>query len=416
VHGSKLEDADFEALAADVRREVQAMRDAPASAAQHRAVDRFAPLTLEELESARPTPRALIPGVMYCDTALLSGAGGLGKTTTMLHLAAATALGMAPFGHAAFTPAGRLRTVFLSREDTREQLAGRLARIMAEMGLSAAQRADVLAAIRIVYYGDKSFALTAPDGRGAAVNLHNVKELVAGLREFKPDLITLDPMGSWVAGDENLSADGQALVNAARALRDTFDCGVLFLAHPGKGAARAAKDMYSTRGSSAVPDGARLVMTLDKVSDKAWQRATGDALGDDETGLLFEFHKHTYSRPIAPLFVKRSAKGFGFAAVAAHPPTREDRLAEQRADQLQADAQKLHAFLTATYATGERHNRSQLEESAYAGMPRDRMRAALAELMRTGLAEAVGGQGRKGTHIKPKPADVTDEAPEGLSL
>lgn len=99
------------------------------------------PITLEEAQSARIAPREILPGLLYADLRLRIAAGGVGKTTLLLHEAACLAMCRELYGR---TPLLPVRTVIVTREDPREILVARLWKILAAMDASTSERADVL--------------------------------------------------------------------------------------------------------------------------------------------------------------------------------------------------------------------------------------------------------------------------------
>ncbi|ARJ66050.1 hypothetical protein WV31_10465 [Magnetospirillum sp. ME-1] len=76
-------------------------------------------------------------------------------------------------------------------------------------------------------------------------------------RECKDlDLLILDPLASFMSGDENATQDMQLIVNAMRRCVDRFGCSVLVVHHGGKSA------YSSERGSSALRGGVDALFNL----------------------------------------------------------------------------------------------------------------------------------------------------------
>ena len=95
------------------------------------------PITLDELNNARLTPRVILRDLLYADVRVRISAGGTGKTTLALFEAVTLALCRPLYGR---QPDGPCRTVIVTREDSREILVARLREIMKAMELTPARR------------------------------------------------------------------------------------------------------------------------------------------------------------------------------------------------------------------------------------------------------------------------------------
>lgn len=100
--------------------------------------------------------------------------------------------------------------------------------------------------------------LFMPPGECRFDHPSDFEALMRGIeRECKDlDLLILDPLASFMSGDENATQDMQLIVNAMRRCVDRFGCSVLVVHHGGKSA------YSSERGSSALRGGVDALFCL----------------------------------------------------------------------------------------------------------------------------------------------------------
>lgn len=254
-------------------RRLRELADASASASLLRPVVDFASMPQPAPVLWRD-PGSYNPHVEHCDAvlsigevALLSAAGGLGKSTATLEIASAAAaaadLGL-PFGAACGLRATPGPVVLVSYEDAPARIAARL-RWAADSDLSAG----------IVLWPDPEPLWSAdPDARGASRHGPQWDALWREVRSAGARLLVIDPVSAALA-DVSTSETGpvraflRALSSAAAPDHDAqWDgCGVLLVAHDTKSArdaVRRGEDPGAgvVAGSAAWYDGARGVLTL----------------------------------------------------------------------------------------------------------------------------------------------------------
>lgn len=349
------------------------------------------PITLEELQQASLTPRIVVPQMLYADARLRIGPGGSSKTTLAAHEAVVLALGRPVWGR---TVAGPVRTVFITREDSREILVARIRSTMLDLMLDEHEQAAVLENIAVLDFTDISFRLSAVQDDVVIPHRQNLRALVDVLREWKPDWVICDPLVSFGVGESRVNDAEQGLIEAFRVLRNELNCCIEGIHHTGKAVARdKTLDQYAGRGGSALADGARMVAVMQPLAAKEWAKSTGTLLADGETGLVMAFPKLSYCKPQPPIFIRR--KGFAFRMEATVAPQDPDAA-------LRGNADRVHAFLLQEYAEGRRYSMTELDGVAERmHLTRAVLREACSFLKTEGLVIYHGSRGRTGAHYEP---------------
>jgi len=268
------------------------------------------PITEGELLAARDSPTVLVAGLLVADVRVLAGAGGTGKSTLALFEAAAIAGGAESLWGRRILQHGP--TVYLTAEDSREIVVARLRHLIVANGWGDRQDA-ILSNLHIVDVSGSRFRLVDVSRDSIAVS-SDVDDLLGPLRRIGPKLIVLDPISSLGAAEHRPNDSAQALVEAARILRNEIGCCVTLVSHTGKVVAREGmSDQYAARGGSALPDGCRMVGVLSPVTAGEWTRTTGTDLAAGEDGLRLALPKMTHAQRLQDVFIRRS--GFRFEAV-----------------------------------------------------------------------------------------------------
>lgn len=271
----------------------------------------LAAITMEELAQARLNPRVILPYMLYADVRTRISAGGTGKTTVALYEAITLALGAELWGR---TPDQPVRTVIVTREDTREILVARAREIMVALNLDRTDVAQVLSNLLIVDLSGVSFRISQVDGDVVVPHTKNLNWIIELLGEFKPDWMIMDPLVSFGVGEQRVNDAEQGLIEAMRILRAEFDCCVEGIHHSGKANAREKTlDQYSGRGGSSLADGARMVCVMQPLTPQEWSDATGGYLEEGSTGIVMAMPKMSYCRTQDPIYIVR--KGYLFTQV-----------------------------------------------------------------------------------------------------
>ena len=291
--------------------------------AQRRPLEDFQllPITLEELRDSKLNPRVILPFMLYADVRTRISAGGTGKTTVALYEAVILALGRELWGR---TPEREVRTVIVTREDTREILVARAREIMKALALDAEAVRTVLQNLLILDLSGVSFRISRVEGDVVEPHVDNLNWVKGLLKDFAPDWMIMDPLVSFGVGEQRVNDAEQGLIEAMRILRAEFDCCVEGIHHSGKANAREKTlDQYSGRGGSALADGARMVCVMQPLTAQEWADATGGWLEDGESGLVMAMPKMSYCRAQEPVYLKRRGYLFQQVTPAAQPTPTE---------------------------------------------------------------------------------------------
>ena len=327
--------------------------------------------TLADLQSARITPREIMPGLLYADVRMTFAAGGVGKTTERLASMVLAGLREPLYGHQGAFP---IRSVLITREDSAETLLGRLREVCKALRLTDAEMETALERIRIFDLSSIPFRLIKITSDMVMPDMDAINWLIDELADFRPDWVIFDPLISFGVGESRVNDAEQGFIEAFRIIRNRLDCCVEGIHHVGKVNAREKSlDQYSGRGGSALPDGARMVVVMQPLTPAEWSKATSQPLGEDETGLVMAFPKLSYTKPKEPVYIRR--RGFSFQMVFNVTRTAD----EQRRDNLEQLVKFVESEMAATPPRW--HSATDLEKLAgVVGLSRSEIRVAVCDL------------------------------------
>ena len=322
-----------------------------------------------ELLRASLSPRCIVRDYLFADVATIAAPGGTGKTTQLLYEMICIALGRDLWGLEVFNPGWCL---YVTAEDSREILVARLREIMKAMELSREDQQFVLGTVLIWdVTGEQTKLITSRDGNIELTPLAD--NIVSAYREAPPAMVALDPIISFGAGELYVNDNEQGLITAARRVMRGLGCCVRLVAHTGKGNARSKTlDQYTSRGGSALSDGARMVTVL-----QTWQ--PGDAHKPPD-GYEFEpgtsltilaRPKLSYAAANQPLiWIQR--KGWKFEHLV------EAALSD--AEKEEAFFDQVVRFIASEVKAGVRHSKTSLE-TAIPNVKRAEARNAIEQLL-----------------------------------
>lgn len=331
------------------------------------------PITRAEMETAQLTPRVIVPNLLFGDVRTRVAAGGVSKTTMAIYEAVMGALGRPLWGN---TPPRPIKTVFITKEDSRPIMVARLREVIKAQNLTEAETAMVIGRIAIVDLSGENFRLARVKHDVVEPDRQNIGRLLDALEAFEPDWIVFDPLVSFGVGEARVNDSEQALIEAMRIIRNQMECCVEAIHHVGKANARdKATDQYAGRGGSALADGSRMVCVLNRLNPDEWAKATGSALPDGSLGILMTLPKMTYCTPQADVYIVRT--GFKFEQV--QPLIRS---AEQEQS---AIVEQVFRYITDQYQQGFRYSKKDLEAmTGEMNLKRQPVRNAVTKLIASG--------------------------------
>ena len=360
----------------------------------------FRPLNLDALDAARLHPRCIVENLLYADLALVNAEGGTGKTTLLLYEAIHIALGRDLWGCRVLNPG---RTLFITAEDGEELLQARLREVMTALGLTDYERRKVCENFMVWDVTGSIVRLAELDARGNLQITALTNQIVETYRDAGLVQVIFDPAISFSPGERIINDGEQAIVTACRRIVRSLSCCVRLIHHSGQANARnGAMDQYAGRGGTALPDGCRMVTILANANRVNIQKPDGYDLQPGESGFVMARAKLSYAPPQPNIWIRRH--GWTFEYFIEEP--RNSDIARDR------DADRVADFLAEELPHGRRYTANTLELSGKAGMPRARLRAALATLETTGRLEerelpADQRRGKRKTYLHPYKAAVT---------
>lgn len=359
------------------------------------------PITRDELQNAKLTPTVILPELLYADARIRIAPGGSSKTTIAVHEAVILALGRPLWGH---LPERPVRTVFITREDSREILVARIRSVMHALMLDSAEQDEALQNIVVIDLTSISFRLSEVQCDVVIPHQQNLRCLVDVLREWHPDWVICDPLVSFGVGESRVNDAEQGLIEAFRLLRNELNCCIEGIHHTGKAVARdKVIDQYAGRGGSALADGARMVVVMQPMSSREWSKSTGTTLAEGETGLVMAFPKLSYCKPQPSIFIRRT--GFIFDMI-------QSVLPQTAESALMLNADKVHEFLLKRHAEGKQFSNTALDAcTSQLVLTRAEIREACEALKTQGRVIYHGGRGKGGAHYEPLSFELSSNEP-----
>jgi hypothetical protein len=158
---------------------------------------------------------------------------------------------------------GPLRVVMCNQEDDIIEIRRRIAAAL-QSGVFAADTAARIADRFTIIKTDFLKLVEAKDGVAARTETYG--QLMAELRQRKPDLIIFDPLVELTVGIDENSATMQELHAACRQMGRDLNAAVVLVHHFAKSG--TASNQNAARGSSTLPNGARTVLNVERMNDE----------------------------------------------------------------------------------------------------------------------------------------------------
>lgn len=216
----------------------------------------------------------------------LLASGGIGKTYISLYIMIAAATGQSAFNY--FYAERPLKVLGLLAEDPANKTWERFKRVVSSF---ESLPIDLLNS-NLCLVCEESEPLMELDEKGNAVVTNAHKCLTSQIKNYKPDLIILDPKSMWYGLEENSNTHNSLWINA---LRTMANGATLLFSHHVTKIRSGELELNSSRGGSALVDGCRWVANIKKMDS-----TTGDKYGIDDYYKFIEFKitKNSYG-PLA---------------------------------------------------------------------------------------------------------------------
>jgi RecA-family ATPase len=346
-------------------------------------------ITMAERLAARLSPRVIVPGWLYADIKTRNATGGVGKTTLALWEACRLAAGKSMYGASAEKP---VRTVFVTKEDRREQAVARIHQLALAMQLTAEQDEQVNENVQVLDFSGSDFRLCTIVEGVVVINEVAIARLEKFIGDWGADWVIIDPVISFGVGEERKNDAAQGLVDAFKRICRKYDCCVEGISHVSKEVLRnKIDDALVGRGSSALGDGSRMVHNMMEVTAEEWFKSISKELPEDATGMVLSNPKNTYAQRNEQLFIQR--EGFKFTWHYGKPIN--------PAEAENYDAATLRDWILKENHAGREPTLTQLKYSnGTHGVPRTRVERALDLLIDAGKVKNYGKKGVKGAGFR----------------
>lgn len=226
----------------------------------------FAPVAPFSPAALPPRPwlygRGYIAGVV----SLLVASGGTGKSALAMVEAVAMVTGRELL--AGEKPHRKLRVWFHNAEDSQDEMLRRLAATMKHHSIQHAELGDGLF---ITSGRDMDLTLARLEEKGRPIIVPGVvDDIVVRLKEYKINVLLLDPLGALHTLPENSNEAINLLMGALREIAERANVAVVLVHHTSKSAAMdmAGVGAAASRGASALVDAARVVRQMAAMTEK----------------------------------------------------------------------------------------------------------------------------------------------------
>lgn len=184
--------------------------------------------------------------------------GGMGKGWLTQQLIVSAAIGRKLVGE--FIPAGAMRVLWIESEDPAEEIHRRYAKIVSAFTITKEEHERIAENVRL--YAGKAFPLVEVDRKTRNVSpTARYNEIRGIVREWKPDLIVIDPLSHFYGGDENDNVVMATFVNHLKALVDDIRTTIWVNHHVAK-SREEERTSGAGRGASSLRDTLRSMFSL----------------------------------------------------------------------------------------------------------------------------------------------------------
>ncbi|CAG23305.1 AAA family ATPase [Photobacterium profundum] len=261
------------------------------------------------------------------EVAMLTGAGGSGKSFSTIHLAVSVALGLSAFigYNRPFKPTKAGKVVVLGGEDFRDDYKRRVRSVLTAMECNTQSMKNRLVEnLHITSLVGDDIRIIAEDRGSAKLTgfVDNIAREVEELGDVR--LVILDPMSAFYGAQENDNHSATMFVNAVNRICKATGAAVLMVHHSSKGSAGSA------RGASGFIDRSRThisLKTVAQVKEQAKRKKDGPITVEDKNTVIVNLEKTNHVKFWEePIYLKRSENG----AFTATKPTNYESTIHER--------------------------------------------------------------------------------------
>ena len=236
----------------------------PSAAVQQLASANLAPVQ-PFVSGVLPPREWLLKGRVYRDNiSLVVGQGGTGKSTLAMVEAVSMATGKTLMPGA--VPHKALKVLYYNGEDNTVEQQRRLA---ATLKAHNTQHSDLGGRLFLASHSDFRVWFGGTGSGGARIAEGVEDALVNLVKRHDIDVLMMDPLGALHGFNENSNDEMNLVLGLLRSVMRRTRCAIYLVHHAGKAAAADVKlaGVGASRGASAIPDGARSVRQLGRMSD-----------------------------------------------------------------------------------------------------------------------------------------------------
>jgi hypothetical protein len=344
--------------------------------------------TLPELTGVPYRAPMIVAGYLPQDAGGDVAPGGTGKSTLLIYEAVHIILGLPLYGRAIERPGAAL---FITAEDNRETVLGRLNEICRALELTAKQIKKVIAGFHVEDVSACPAKLVVADRYGAEPTPF-VDEIVAKYKAAKLAMVVIDPT-SLLGPGETSGNDGMSeLMRTARMLSRQLQAAARLVHHVAQAVARGKiHDQYVGRGGTAFADNSRgqrqvIVLMERKLEHEGSAYELPAEVSEEDIArgrvLAIFVHKLSYAeRDSTPIILVRH--GFAYTFV---PIARLDKSPLGEAARQECNRNKLLDFVVERLAAGIKITKNESEDYRDdIGLTRKDLRSARDSLLYMGL-------------------------------
>jgi hypothetical protein len=199
---------------------------------------------------------------------LITSPGGRGKTALAIMMAGGAVMGRSDL--CGMQVRGRLRVVFISGEDSGQEMMRRVRAFCQEHGVSAADLGDRLLVVGAREIAGLTLNRIDPVTKQVAIDPVGFAILEQLTKEQRADLVICDPLVSFFPAGLNDNAPASAAMGGISGICERQRCAIILVHHVSKGAVRGGEEAsaLAALGAVSISSHARAAFALMPLSEK----------------------------------------------------------------------------------------------------------------------------------------------------